>query len=75
MVAEPAATPVTSPELFTVNIDVLLLLHEPPVTVFDINATEVTHTPSGPVMVPALGIGLTVTIFVEVLAPQLLVSV
>jgi hypothetical protein len=52
--------PVTFPETSTVATEVLLLLHVPPVVVFDKAVDSPTHTLGVPVM--AAGKGLTVTI-------------
>jgi hypothetical protein len=65
---------VTTPVPLTVAVDVLLLLHEPPpvelLRVIDADG----QTAFTPVMVPALGKGFTVTIWVSVAVPQLLVK-
>ena len=73
MVALPVATPVTTPELFTVAIAVLLLLHVPPVAVSDKVTVEPRHTDEGPVMAPAFGRALIVIAEVAETVPQLLV--
>jgi hypothetical protein len=75
MVAVPASTPDTMPLVPIVATDVLLLVHVPPVTVFDNVIVVLTATVFGPVMDPALGSGLTVTILVATALPQLLVTV
>ncbi len=59
IVAEPAATPVTTPvEPSMVAVDVLLLLHVPPDTGWPNVAVVPTHTPVGPVI--AAGVALIV---------------
>ena len=56
IVALPAFTPVTRPELaFTVATDVLLLLHVPPEVPLLVNVVvEPLHTDVEPLIVPAL---------------------
>ena len=61
MVAEPAATPATTPDAVTVAIAVLLLLQVPP-DVASVNVVELPlHTEAAPAMVPAPGAAETVT--------------
>lgn len=67
MFAVPAATPVTMPALApepTVAIDVLLLLHVPPVEVLLRVIVAATHTLFGPV----IGVGTGFTVIVVVLS-------
>lgn len=59
MVALPAATPVTLPEVLTVATAVELLLHVPPVMLLLKLMKEPTHTAEAPVIVPASGSALT----------------
>jgi hypothetical protein len=63
MTAVPAETPVTSPVLvFTVATAVLLLLHVPPVAVFERVVVPFEHK----VVFPVIGArGLTVTVVVS----------
>ena len=63
MVDVPDATPLTSPLLFTVAAEVLVLLHAPPVAPSLNDVVEPTHTVAVPLIVPATGNGLTVTIW------------
>ena len=74
MVAVPAVTPVTIPDMPIVATAVLLLLHVPPVVVLLNVVVAVAQTIAVPVMVPATGSGLTVTSIVAVAVPQLLVT-
>ena len=74
MVAVPAVTPVTIPDVPIVATAVLLLLHTPPVVVLLNVVVEVAQTIAVPVIVPATGSGLTVTFTVVVAVPQLLVT-
>ena len=70
----PTATPLTTPLLFTVAKDVLLLLQVPPVVVSPKDVTAPVHTLAVPVMVlGAVGSGLTVTVAVTVVVPQVFV--
>ena len=62
IVVVPEATPVTTPEALTVAADVLLLLHTPPPVASLIVVVAPGHTVVVPVMDPADGNGLTVTI-------------
>ncbi len=55
----PAATPVTTPELFTVAAAVLLLLQVPPVIVLVNVVVAPSHTVAVPAGVP--GVALMVT--------------
>src|ERR1017187_1564780 len=72
IVATPAVTPVTTPAPLTPAIAALVLLHVPPVVVSVKVIDEPGHTLPEPVIVPALGRGLIVTIFVVVLVAQAL---
>lgn len=73
----PAATPLTIPEDEpTVAIEVLLLLHVPPVVALLSVVAAVVHTASVPVIVPAVdGVAFTVATAAVVALPQLLVTV
>ena len=72
MVEVPDATPVTVPAGSIVTAAVLLLCHVPmPLAVTSDNgAVEPIHTDDDPVIVPATGNGLTVTVAVAVAVPQ-----
>ena len=65
-VTDPADTPVITPAFVTVAIDVLLLIHVPPV-VGDNVAVLPAHTVAGAVTV---GLGLTVIVPVAFTLPQ-----
>ena len=71
----PAATPLTTPDVLTVAVPVLLLAHTPPVVASLSVVVALTHTVAVPVMVPADGAALTVTTCVVVAEPQLFVTV
>jgi hypothetical protein len=76
MVAVPALTPLTKPELlFTVATEVLLLVQVPPgvPVAFDNCVVLPLQIVVVPVIVPATDPVLTVTTLVVVLVPQLLV--
>ena len=73
--AEPAVTPVTTPEPLMEATEALLLLQVPPDVAFESVVVPPTHTVLVPVIVPADGEGLTVTDCVAVAVPQLLVTV
>ncbi len=68
IVAVPADTPVTTPEVaFTVATNVLLLLQEPPAVPFEVNAeVDPTQIAWVPLSVPAFGVAVTVTVRVAV---------
>jgi hypothetical protein len=75
MVAVPAASAVTKPVLFIVAIAALPVLHAPPVVVL----ANVVETPTQAVSVPVMAAGaagtvLTVTVRVEEVVPQALVT-
>lgn len=71
MVAFPGATPVTTPVAEpTVAIDVALLVQVPPAMLLLKLMVDATHTVEAPLMVPALGTGLTVTVADAVADPQ-----
>jgi hypothetical protein len=72
MVTVPDASPLTTPEEFTVAIVDALLLHEPPDAVSVKVIDEPTQTDDAPPINPAFGNGLTVTLFVVTAVPQLL---
>ena len=75
MVVLPADTPVTLPEPSTVPTDKVTLLQIPPVVASVKIVFEPAQTIGVPAMVPALGVGLTVTTCVAAAVPQLLVTV
>jgi hypothetical protein len=74
MVALPSATPVTTPELFTVAMLVLELLHAPPAPVVLSADVADWQTEASPVIEPALGVVFTVTSFVTINTPQAFVT-
>ena len=74
MVSVPALTGVTIPPALMVAW-ALLLLHTPPADPSLSVIAEPTHTLAGPLMLPALGNGVTVTGWVAVAVPQLEVMV
>ena len=66
--------PLTTPDALTVARAGLLLLHTPPEEP-SVRVTEApVHTLTGPLMVPALGKGLTVRLIVAATVPQPLVK-
>jgi len=71
MVADPAAMPVTTPELFTEAVPDAEELHEPP----DVPSVRLTVAPTqtdeAPEIVPALGAAFTVIACVALALPQL----
>ena len=71
IVAEPAATPVTTPNGDTVAIAFAELLQTPPEAVSDNEITAPAQTLSTPAIDPASGCGLTTTLTVAVADPQL----
>ena len=75
MVLFPVATPDTCPEASTVATPGVLLVHVPPAEASLNVVIEPTQTVPIPVMLPALGNGLTVTKLVAAAVPQLLVTV
>ncbi len=75
MVAVPVLTPVTTPLAFTVATAVLPLVHVPPASPLLVKVVVVPiHTDPVPLIVPALAFGLTVTNFVVLAVPQVLVT-
>jgi hypothetical protein len=72
MVALPVATPNTTPVLDTEAIEVLLLVHTPPASVSLKVVVPPVQTVEAPVIRPAPGNGLTVTVAVALRAPQVL---
>jgi hypothetical protein len=72
IVAVPAPTPVTLPELFTVATNTLLLLHVPPlVPPLRLNTTcEPAQTEDGPLIVPGFAAALTDITFDALDVPQ-----
>ncbi len=75
MVDVPGAIPVTTPVALTVATPVLTLLHTPPIVPSVRLVVVVGHSVNVPVIVPALGVALTVTTAVAATVPQLLVTV
>ena len=75
MVVVPGAIPVTTPVALIVATPVLTLLHIPPGVPSLRLVVAVGHTVKVPVIVPALGVALTVTTAVAAAVPQLLVTV
>ena len=75
MVADPAVTPVTTPPALTDAIPAAPELHVPPVLVALSVMVVDRQTVEGPEMVPAVGVGLTVTVYVALAVPQLVVTV
>lgn len=71
----PALNPLTTPDVLILATAVLLLPQVPPVIASESVMDEPAHTAAGPVMVPALGAGLTVMDEVVVAVPQALVTV
>ena len=69
----PAATPLTTPPL-TVAVKSLLLVQVPPPVALLNVIDDPTQTDVKPVIVPATGNGLTVTICVSTVVPQLFVT-
>ena len=66
----PDETPVTTPEVPMVAIPVLPLLHEPPGDASVRPIVLPIHTADGPVIEPADGVVMTVTIAVAAEAPH-----
>ena len=77
MLAVPVVMPVTSPVLSTVAIAVLLLVQvpAPKLPASDRVVMLPAHTVIEPLIVPASGNGLTVTVAKVLAVPQLLVAV
>ena len=75
MVVVPLATAVTLPLPSTVAAAVLVLLQVPPPAASLSAMAEPIHTADGPLMVPATGNGLTVTVVVVVALLQPVVTV
>ena len=74
MVDVPMTAPNTWPEPSTVAIEVVLLLQLPPVAPSVKEVDEPAQTAAAPLIVPADGSGLTVTICVAAAVPQLFVT-
>ena len=70
MVAEPVATPVTTPEAEIEAIVASLLLQEPPSVASASVVVEPAQTDVVPVIVPAEAVEPTVTVAVAVAVPQ-----
>ena len=62
MVSVPADTPVTMPPVLIVAMALLLVLHVPPVVPSVMVVVADVHKVVAPLMLPALGNGLTVTV-------------
>jgi hypothetical protein len=75
MVTLPAVTPVTTPDASTVATDAVPLLHTPPPIASARVRVAPAQTVLPPVMLPAVGVALTVTAAVVVALPQLLLTV
>ena len=75
MIDVPAATPVTVPVAPTVAVPGDTELQVPPATASLRFVVVAGHTTRPPVIVPALGNGLTVTIALAAAIPQPLVTV
>ena len=75
IVAVPAVTPVTTPEVPIVATPVGILLHAPPPAASVSAVVAVAHTIGVPVMIPAEGMAITVTTVVAAVVPQLLLTV
>jgi hypothetical protein len=76
MVVLPLPTPVTMPvDVPTVATLVVLLVQVPPVTLLERVIVDPAQTVAVPVMVPAVGAVLTVTVNVAVAVPQLVDTV
>ena len=75
ILAVPADTPVTAPVAAVVATEVLLLDHTPPPVPSARVVTAPAHTDPAPLMLPAVGKGLTVTVAVVLAEPQLTVVV
>jgi hypothetical protein len=76
MVAEPAATPVTTPEALTVATDVLEEDQVPPLVASASAVVDPTQTDVVPVILATVGRALTVTVAVETEEqPEALVTV
>jgi hypothetical protein len=74
MVAAPADTPVSTPVVLIEAIAALLVLHTPPEAVSDNALVAPTHIEVVPLIVPADAAELTVTAWVALAVPQLLVT-
>ena len=75
MVVVPAAMPVIMPDIPIVAIAGVTELQTPPAAASLKVVVAPGHTVNMPVIVPAFGEELTVTIFVAAAVPQLLVTV
>jgi hypothetical protein len=76
MVAVPAATPVTTPEVDTIATEVLLEDHVPPMVASPKVVVDPAQTEVVPVMAATVGSALTVTEAVELeTQPEALVTV
>jgi hypothetical protein len=74
MVEVPATRPFTTPETLIVATLTTVLLHIPPGAASESVVLKPRHTDAVPVMAPGFGEGLTVTTFVAMAVPQLLVT-
>ena len=75
ILAVPPATPLTVPSVPTVAIAPLEVLQVPPAAASVSAVVEPAHTVAVPVIAPAVGNGLTVTVAVAAAVPQPLVTV
>jgi hypothetical protein len=75
MVVVPATSPLTIPVVPTDATLLLLLLHTPPVVTLLSEVFASSHTVVAPIIDPAFGNGLTVTIFEVLAVPQPFVTV
>ena len=74
IVTEPVATAVTSPAAVTVAVPVALLLHVPPLTPSDREVVVPVHIVTAPVIVPAFGSALMVSMLDALVVPHPLVT-
>ena len=74
MLAVPTATPVTTPVVLTLAIAALEVLHTPPLAVLVSVKDEPGQSGVAPLIAPASGKALTVTLAVALAVPQLLVT-
>lgn len=70
IVVVPADRPLTKPVLLTVAILVVPLLHTPPVVASVNDVVAPAHTVDAPVIIPAMGNGLMLTVAVATAIPQ-----
>lgn len=75
MIVVPADTPLTTPPLVIVAIEVDTALHVPPLTVLLSVAVAPVHTLDEPLIVPALAVAVTVKVVEDTADPQVLLTV